>query len=76
MERLSISSFLANGREFDLYIYESVNNVPTRTRILDANEILPASRIFRYTENGSFAGFANLLRSPWTPQMRKPSSLH
>ncbi|MEO8495200.1 MAG: glycosyltransferase [Planctomycetota bacterium] len=62
MERLSISSFLANGHPFDLYVYSDLPNVPDGTTIRDANEIMPSSSIFRYRENGSYAGFSNFFR--------------
>ena len=62
MERLSISSFLANGHSFDLYAYSDLANVPAGTEIRDANEIMPASSIFRYRDNGGYAGFSNFFR--------------
>ena len=46
----------------DLYVYDEVAGVPGDARILDAAEILPASRIFRYREGGSYSGFANFFR--------------
>ena len=62
MEQLSISSFLQNGHEYHLYVYDAVQNVPARVVINDANEILPASRIFQYKHQASYAGFANFFR--------------
>jgi len=62
MEQLSIASYLAHGHDFQLYLYEPVRNVPEGTTIRDANEVLPASRIFRYTEHATYAGFANSFR--------------
>ena len=62
MEQLSIASFLQNGHEYHLYVYDAVQNVPTRAVIKDANEILPASRIFQYKHQASYAGFANFFR--------------
>ena len=62
MERLAIRSFLAQGHEFHLYTYDEIAAVPAGTKLLDAAQILPASRIFRYTGNGSLAGFANFFR--------------
>src|SRR5262249_28020043 len=62
MEYLSIESFLANGHEFHLFVYADVKNVPPGTVIRDGEEILPASAIFRYRDNGSYAGFANFFR--------------
>lgn len=62
MEQLSIASFLQNGHEYHLYVYDAVKNVPARTVIEDANEVLPASRIFQYKHQASYAGFANFFR--------------
>jgi mannosyltransferase OCH1-like enzyme len=62
MERLSIVSFLANGHSFHLYAYDQIENLPEGVTLLPADNILPSSRIFRYRESDSYAGFANLFR--------------
>lgn len=62
MEQLSIRSFLANGHDFHLYTYGSVGGIPVGTTVCDASEVLPSSAIFRYKENGSYAGFSNFFR--------------
>jgi mannosyltransferase OCH1-like enzyme len=62
MERLSITSFLRNGHEYHLYVYDDLPHVPAGTIVKDANEILPASRIFKYTHRPSYAGFSNHFR--------------
>ena len=62
MEQLSISSFLRNGHDYHLYVYGEVKNVPAGTVIRNANEILPAARIFQYKHRPSYAGFANHFR--------------
>lgn len=62
MERLSIVSFLANGHEYHLCLYEEARDVPSGVIIKDANEILPASAIFKYKDHPSYAGFANSFR--------------
>ena len=62
MEQLGIASYLANGHEFHLYVYDPVANVPSGTTIRNAEEILPRSRIFQYTGHASYAGFANFFR--------------
>ena len=62
MEQLSIASFLENGHEYHLYVYDAVKNVPARAVIKDAVEILPAARIFQYKHQASYAGFANFFR--------------
>ena len=62
LERLSISSFLANGHAYHLYVYEEVLNVPQGTVLKAADEILPESMIFRYKKYPSHAGFSNFFR--------------
>jgi mannosyltransferase OCH1-like enzyme len=62
MEQLSISSFLSNGHEYHLYVYDDVKDVPVGTTVKDGNEILPASGIFQYRGRPSYAGFSNFFR--------------
>jgi mannosyltransferase OCH1-like enzyme len=62
MEQLSISSFLANGHDYHLYVYDEVKNVPAGVVIRDAGEILPAAQIFQYKHRPSYAGFSNCFR--------------
>lgn len=62
LEQLSIASFLRNGHEYHLYVYDELRNIPTGTMIKDANQILPRSSIFQYREYASYAGFANFFR--------------
>jgi mannosyltransferase OCH1-like enzyme len=62
MEQLSISSFLLNGHEYHLYVYNDLKYIPAGTVVMDASEILPSSRIFQYKCRPSYAGFANFFR--------------
>ncbi|HEX8847851.1 MAG TPA: glycosyltransferase [Pyrinomonadaceae bacterium] len=62
MEQLSISSFLRNGHQYHLYVYDEVRNIPWGTIIKDAGEILPSSSIFQYKHQPSYAGFSNFFR--------------
>ena len=62
MEVLSIRSFLHHGHDYRLYVYEPVMNLPEGAVACDANEILPASSIFQYTDFKSYAGFSNFFR--------------
>ena len=61
MEQLCISSFLTNGHEFHLYVYDDVKNIPDGTTVCDANEIIDESNIFTYCK-GSYAGFSDWFR--------------
>jgi mannosyltransferase OCH1-like enzyme len=62
MEQMSISSFLHNGHDYHLYVYNDVKYIPAGTVVMDAREILPASRIFQYKHRPSYAGFSNFFR--------------
>jgi hypothetical protein len=62
MEQLSIASFLHHGHPFHLFVYDKPAQVPSGTVLKDAGEILPRSRIFRYKDYPSYAGFANFFR--------------
>ena len=61
IEQLSITSFLKNGHEFQLYTYDHIKNIPDGTTIKDGNEILDRSKIVRY-QNGSVSLFTNWFR--------------
>ena len=62
LEQLSIRSFLANGHEVHLYLYEQVEGVPYGTRVRNAERVLPRSAQFLYREYPSYAGFSNFFR--------------
>ncbi len=62
MEQLSIRSFLTHGHEYHIYAYNEVDHIPQGAVLKDANEIIPASRIFRYRDFDSYAGFSNYFR--------------
>lgn len=66
MEQLSIRSFLANGHEYHLYVYEKPSGVPDGTVLKDASEVLNKDRIWRSKHEGfgkgSVSGFADLFR--------------
>lgn len=62
MEQLSISSFLAHGYEFHLYVYNKVVGIPAGTKTIDANKIIPCEKVFKYPKYNSYAGFANMFR--------------
>jgi mannosyltransferase OCH1-like enzyme len=62
MEQLSIASFMRNGHQYHLYVYDEPENIPGGVVIKDANEILPSSRVFQYRQYASYAGFSNFFR--------------
>ena len=65
MEQLSIRSFLSNGHEYHLYVYQDVKNIPEGTVIKDGNEILSKDMIYTYMNDaaaGSLSAFSNNFR--------------
>jgi len=62
MEVLSIRSFLKNGHDYHLYVYDDVKNIPSGTVVKDGADILSPSRVFQYKEHKSYSGFSNLFR--------------
>jgi hypothetical protein len=66
LEFVCLSSFVQNGAHYNLYTYDEPPGVPKGVIVRDANEILPAERIFRYPagtfNEGSLSGFSNLFR--------------
>lgn len=62
LERLCISSFIANGHDVLLHVYDLPAGVPKRTQIIDAAKTLPSSKLFRDKRRGSLASFADWFR--------------
>jgi hypothetical protein len=71
VEQLTIRSFMDNGHSFRLWIYDEAvrKYVPGGAIIADANNVIPASRIFNYAQRnkyghgkGSYAGFSDIFR--------------
>lgn len=65
-QQLAIKSFLDHGHRYALYAYRKFD-VPPGTELMDAREILPASRIFFYAPQAgagdrNIAGFSNVFR--------------
>ena len=56
----SIKSYIKQGYEYHLYIYDKVANIPDGVIIKDGNEILDKKNIFYY--EGSIAPFSDLFR--------------
>lgn len=70
IELLTLHSFVANGHEFHLWVYDTINTIiPKGVIIENANEIIPEEKIFRYKNSnqfghgkGSLAGFSDIFR--------------
>ena len=59
---LSLKSMVLTGHEVIIYTYTKLSNIPDGVKVMDANEIMDKSKIFRYKDTQSFSGFANLFR--------------
>jgi len=46
VEKLSMSSFVANGHDYHLYVYDDVEGIPEGVIIDDANKVVPEKDIF------------------------------
>ncbi|MCB9204936.1 MAG: hypothetical protein H6603_08170 [Flavobacteriales bacterium] len=70
LERLTIKSFVDNGHEFRLWCYGKLEeDVPNGSFLMNANDILDESRVFRYRNRnqfghgkGSVSGFSDIFR--------------
>jgi hypothetical protein len=62
IERLSMSSFAANGHAVQLHVYDEPQNVPKGVTLRDAAEVLPRRELFVHAASGSFAVFADWFR--------------
>lgn len=61
IEQLSLTSFLKNGHQVDLYCYNEVTNIPSGVNIMDANQIINKQEIFK-AHGGSYGAFSDLFR--------------
>ncbi len=61
MEKLCVQSYLDNGHEFHLYVYDNVEGIPSGAVVKDGNEILPESEIF-YTNRNRIETFSDWFR--------------
>ena len=64
LERLCIRSFCANGHEFHLYHYDELQNLPQvgGLRLINAEEILPRTMMFRRAKDDTIVYFADQFR--------------
>ena len=70
LELLTLSSFIASGHTFHLWLYEPLSTpLPSGVEVKDASEIIPKDRVFNYRfasnfghGKGSYAGFSDIFR--------------
>ncbi|WP_179944664.1 hypothetical protein [Vibrio sinaloensis] len=67
LEYVCLNSFVKQGHEVYLYVYDEVGNIPPGVIVVDANSIINKDEIFTYggitgKGKGSYAGFANYFR--------------
>lgn len=62
VEKLSLASFVYHGHPVHLYVYESIDGLPTGVTLRAAAEILPKESMFLHRRTGSIAPFADWFR--------------
>ena len=62
IEYASIASFLRHGHNLTIYSYGTLDGVPSGVAFRDANEILPAREVARYSREGSPSLHSNFFR--------------
>lgn len=61
MELLCIQSFIQNGHEFHLYVYNDIENAPGEVVQMDANKIISENKIFK-DSHGGVSSFSDWFR--------------
>ena len=61
MELLCIQSFIQNGHEFHLYVYNEIQNTPAEVVLMDANKFISETEIFG-DSRGVVASFSDWFR--------------
>lgn len=68
-ELLTLKSFLEKGHRINLWTYNEIKNVPEGILLRNANDIIPESSVFKYSDKGkidwgkgSYAGFSDIFR--------------
>lgn len=62
IERLCMSSFVANGHAVNLHVYEEPQRIPAGVTLCDAAAVLPRRELFVHGKSGSLALFADWFR--------------
>lgn len=64
LERLSINSFVKNGHEHHIFLYdmENAKGLPKEAIIHDANEIIPEEEVFKDIHKKDYFQFADIFR--------------
>jgi len=62
LERLCLSSFVANGHRLNLFVYEEPKGVPEGVEVVDAASILSPELLFKHRRTGSVGIFADWFR--------------
>jgi hypothetical protein len=62
IERLCMTSFVANGHSVHLHVYDEPSGVPTGVTLADAAAVLARQHLFAHAASGSFAIFADWFR--------------
>lgn len=57
-----LQSFVMRGHKVLLHTYGTVSDVPDGVQCVDANKIIPAEKIFKHNQTGSYALFSDVFR--------------
>lgn len=57
-----LKSFLMRGHEVHLHTYGEIEDLPAGVKCVDANAIVPESKIIKHNKTGSYALFSDLFR--------------
>lgn len=61
LHKMCVESFIKNDHLYILYTYEKIVNLPENVVIMDANELIPESLVYKFSD--SYAGFSDLFRN-------------
>lgn len=62
ISRACLHSFVMRGHQVYLHTYADIEDVPEGVQCIDANKIIPESKIIKHNETGSYALFSDVFR--------------
>ena len=62
ISRCCLNSFVMRGHEVHLHTYGDIDDIPHGVKQVDANEVIPESKIIKHNQTGSYALFSDIFR--------------
>lgn len=62
ISRSCLQSFVMRGHKVYLHTYTEIEDIPKGITTVDANQIIPADKIIKHNETGSYALFSDIFR--------------